>query len=273
MTTSDKKISILGCGWLGMPTGTRLTELGYTVKGSTTRTAQIGKLALSGILPYVVQFHPANMPKAEDSFFDCSVLIVTLPPPVFQGVSDYHLLVHRKIASIADQRSIERVIVISSTSVYEDHAGEVVEDDATYVQSVHSGISLLAIEECYQRLGSKVTILRSAGQVGPGRHPGRFLSSKSSISSSESPVNMVHLDDLIGAIEFTIQHDLVGTFNVCAPVHQTACSFYAEAFKSLGFDPLECDGIKNKTKEVSSAKLLAKGFSYRYPDLLDWLKQ
>ncbi|MCQ5003221.1 SDR family NAD(P)-dependent oxidoreductase, partial [Escherichia coli] len=47
--------------------------------------------------------------------------------------------------------------------------------------------------------GTSVDILRLAGVVGAGRHPGRFFAGKTA-PDGDHVVNLVHLDDVIGAI-------------------------------------------------------------------------
>ena len=42
------KISILGCGWLGLPLAKALIENGFSVKGSTTSTDKLTALENAG---------------------------------------------------------------------------------------------------------------------------------------------------------------------------------------------------------------------------------
>ena len=52
------KISILGCGWLGLPLGKFLVEKGHVVKGSTTSEDKISLLSSMGIVPFLIKFSP-----------------------------------------------------------------------------------------------------------------------------------------------------------------------------------------------------------------------
>lgn len=49
-----KPISILGCGWLGLPLAKSLLEKGFSVKGSTTSIKKIALLEKFGIHPHIV---------------------------------------------------------------------------------------------------------------------------------------------------------------------------------------------------------------------------
>ena len=53
---NQKSISILGCGWLGLPLARQLIKLGYSVKGSTTSPEKIQILKGSQIDGYNREF-------------------------------------------------------------------------------------------------------------------------------------------------------------------------------------------------------------------------
>ena len=50
-----KQISILGCGWLGMPLAKSLLEKGFSVKGSTTSLEKISAIQSNGIQPFQIE--------------------------------------------------------------------------------------------------------------------------------------------------------------------------------------------------------------------------
>ena len=49
------KISILGCGWLGLPLAKSLLSKGHEIKGSTTSESKLEMLKNAGILPFQIQ--------------------------------------------------------------------------------------------------------------------------------------------------------------------------------------------------------------------------
>ncbi|RZJ28768.1 MAG: short-chain dehydrogenase, partial [Flavobacterium sp.] len=48
------EISILGCGWLGLPLAKSLIQKGYSVKGSTTSENKVDVLQANNIDPFVI---------------------------------------------------------------------------------------------------------------------------------------------------------------------------------------------------------------------------
>ena len=81
----------------------------------------------------------------------------------------------------------------------------------------NSGRVLEELEDWLHNLpGTSVDILRLAGLVGPGRHPGRFAGKTA--PDGEHGVNLVHLEDVIGAITLLLQAPKGGhIYNICAP--------------------------------------------------------
>ena len=76
-----KKISILGCGWLGLPLAKTLIEKGNSVKGSTTSIEKIIILKELEIEPYTISLSANEIKGNINSFLDQSeVLIINIPP-------------------------------------------------------------------------------------------------------------------------------------------------------------------------------------------------
>lgn len=110
----------------------------------------------------------------------------------------------QEIVDSAPAHHIPRIIFTSSTSVYGDIDGMAKENTERRPVTA-SGRVLKELEDWLHNLpGTQVDILRLAGLVGPGRHPGRFFAGKSA-PDGQHGVNLVHLEDVIGAIELLLQ--------------------------------------------------------------------
>ena len=136
----------------------------------------------------------------------------------------------------------------------------------------NSGRVLEELEDWLHNLpGTSVDILRLAGLVGPGRHPGRFFAGKTA-PDGEHGVNLVHLEDVIGAITLLLQAPKGGhIYNICAPMHPARNVFYPQMARQLGMEPPEFrDGTDNgKGKVIDGNRICNElGFEYQYPDPL-----
>ncbi|MDP9081831.1 MAG: SDR family oxidoreductase [Bacteroidota bacterium] len=227
-------VSILGCGWYGKALAKTLLAQGISVKGSVTSAEKLDSLRELGITPYVVGFTSVNQ-DYDPEFFKCDILIISIPPKTRQGEANDYLPKINGIIEAILKYQIKRVIYVSSTAVYGDTNSEV--DEFTVpLPDTESGKILLAVEELFQRQTSfKTTILRFAGLVGPGRHPGRFFAGKSDVPNGRAPVNLIHLDDCIGITREIINKDAFGfVFNASSSNHPTKAEFYSESARTAG---------------------------------------
>lgn len=234
MHSSNNKISILGCGWYGLGLAKELIKNGYIVKGSTTTPDKLAGLQQTGILPYLINFTEQEN-RADSDFFDCDLLIISIPPK--RNTAEQHTFLSKiqKVSKAAEKGSIKNVIFISATSVYGDYNQEVNEKTIPNPET-ESGKAILAAEQTLTANPNFITtILRFGGLIGPGRDPGRFFAGKSAIPNGNAPVNLIHLSDCIGITLRIIEKQAFGyLFNACAEDHPTRSRFYTAAAANSG---------------------------------------
>jgi len=265
-------VSILGCGWLGLPLGKHLRNRRFSVKGSVTSPEKFGLLRTSGIVPYRISLNDAGMEIDDPSFFETDVLIISIPPRRIDGIERIFPTQIAQLIPIILKSGIRKVIFISSTSVYPENFKTATENDVI-TPDKESGKACLAAENLLNHLTDfETTILRFGGLIGADRNPARFLL-KSDRAVANIPVNLIHQDDCIGIIAAILEKDLWGeTLNACCPEHPLKKDFYGKAAQISGMpEPL----ISNQTeayKIVDSSKLkrLLK-YKYKYPSPMDYL--
>ena len=64
----NKRISILGSGWLGLPLAQALLKEKHSIKGSTTSESKLDPLKSEGISPYLIKVLENGPTGAIDSF-------------------------------------------------------------------------------------------------------------------------------------------------------------------------------------------------------------
>lgn len=146
-------------------------------------------------------------------------LVITLPARRTGAGEGFYLQAVQEIVDTALAYHIPRIVFTSSTSVYGNVNGTVKENSPRLPQTA-SGQVLKELEDWLHNLpGTSVDILRPAGLVGPSRHPGRFFAGKSA-PDGQHVVNLVHLQDVVAAIELLLQAPKGGhIYNLCAPRH------------------------------------------------------
>jgi nucleoside-diphosphate-sugar epimerase len=264
-------ISILGCGWLGLPLGKALAQSGYAVKGSTTSPQKLEMIKAAGIKPFLLTVEDEVEAVEKTAFFNADLLILNLPPG---GRRDPAVEENypRKIKAVLNEVSmspVQKLLFVSSTGVY-GNENDTVDENTPLEPNTASGKALDIIERFLGlQQGLDITVLRLGGLIGGERKPGRFLAGKKDVPNGEAPVNLVHRDDCIGVIEAIIQQDLWGeTFNVVADEHPTRAEFYtAQAEKEKLEPPTFVANSNLAYKIVSNEKVKAAlGYTFKWPD-------
>lgn len=273
-------ISILGCGWLGLPLAEQLYDNGHTIKGSTTSTEKIELLKEKHISPFLLELTPEIECKGCNEFWNSDLLVLNIPPGGDRdNIEEYHL---QQINAVAEQLSdspIDRLIFISSTSVYPKHPGIVDEFDIEAGNAARaSGNALLKAEKRLMNQDDFETIIiRFGGLYGYDRHPAKYLAGRKNVSNGHAPVNLIHRDDCIGIINCIITQDIWGEiFNGVSDGHPPKNMYYPAAAQSLGLKPPTFDenedGDKNY-KVVSNRKLKTLlDYRFVYPNPMDKLQ-
>lgn len=269
----DKKtVSILGCGWLGVPLAKHFLEKGFSVKGSVTSPEKFEKLNLAGILPYQLVLSDTAIIMDDPAFFKCDVLILSVPPGRTEGIEQYFPAQIGQLIPFLLKFGIQKVIFISSTSVYPENSGTAKEDDPN-IPDKASGKALLVAENLLKsQVDFGTTIIRFGGLIGADRNPARFLL-KSVQPIANAPVNLIHQDDCIGIISAIIGQNLWGeTLNACSPEHPMKKDFYGKAARISGLpEPIVSDRA-GAFKVIDSSKLIRLlKYQFKYKNPMDYL--
>ena len=273
--TDTKKVSVLGCGWLGYPLAVAMLQEGYRVKGSTTSRPKLDVLERAGIQPFLLDMRQSDSPEALQTFLKSDTLIVAYPPKIREHGSDAYLRSIETLAQAIEKSGLQQVIFISSTSVYPNANSEVAEDMVPEPESA-SGNAMLEAERRLQALkGRETVVLRMAGLVGYERNPGRFLAGKTSLENRQERINLIHRDDCVSIILKLLERNISSdVLNCCSDTHPLKMDFYTEAAKKAKLEPpVFSKGGRKAYKLVSNKKLKSLlSYEFIYGDLskFDW---
>ena len=230
------QISILGCGWLGLPLAKALLEKGFAINGSTTSNEKLAVLKNSGIQPYLIALSEDKTSGNLKGFLENSkILIIDVPPKLRGSEKDNFVSKIKNVIPFIEKSAVEKVLFISSTSVYaEDNL--VITEETELNPDTESGKQLVQAEQLLQsNLKFKTTILRFGGLIGEDRHPIKFLSGRKNIENPNAPINLIHQEDCIGIVEKIITLDCWNeTFNAATPFHPSRKEYYTQ--KAIEFE-------------------------------------
>lgn len=230
-----QKISVLGCGWLGLPLSKKFFESGFIVNGSTTTSEKLSQLEDVGIIPYIISLTEEEIIGPINEFLnDSEILIINIPPKLRSASSENFVAKMEKLIPFIEKSSVEKVLFISSTSVY-GNQNEVITEETIPEPETESGKQLLHVEKLLQNNKHfETTILRFGGLIGEDRHPVKHLAGKENIENPLAPINLIHQKDCIGVISKIVDNDVWGeVFNAVAPFHPTRKEYYSQKAKEM----------------------------------------
>lgn len=270
------QISILGCGWLGLPLAKALLENGFLVKGSTTSVGKLSVLKNLGIQAFQIELSETKIQGEVDSFLENSKILIIDVPPKLRGSSTdpstaLRMTFVEKIKNVIpfiEKSTVENVLFISSTSVYGDTSTALsVTEETKLNPDTESGRQLVQTEQLLQsNLNFKTTILRFGGLIGEDRHPIKFLAGRKNIENPNAPINLIHQEDCIGIIlEILRQNSWNETFNAVTPFHPSRKEYYTQKAINLALDLPEFNAENSSFgKTISSSKVeKVLGYSFR----------
>lgn len=274
-----KQISILGCGWLGLPLAKSLIEKGFSLNGSTTSVEKIAVLENAGIHPFLVSLSAVEVLEEtkisiENFLQNSDVLIIDIPPKLRGDSSENFVAKIQNIIPFIEKSSVEKVIFVSSTSVYEDTSDlRNVSEETIPNPDTESGRQLLQAEHLLQSNSNfQTTILRFGGLIGEDRHPIKFLAGRKDIENPEGPINLIHQIDCIGIIEAILKHPETSgqidksteVFNAVAPFHPTRKDYYTQKAIELNLPLPEFDESKTSTGKTILSDKVESILNYKF---------
>ena len=273
------KISILGCGWLGFPLAQKLIETGYEVKGSTTSESKFEVLKSKKIQPFLIKLEESQIIGNISEFLNESeIIIIDIPPGLRKTTeSTSEKTFVNKIKTLLpfiESSTIEKVIFISSTSVYsESDLIPTVTEESILHPDTESGKQLIEVENVLRNNSNfQTTIIRFGGLIGEDRNAIKMLTGKTNIANPQAPINLIHQVDCIGIISEMlklIQHDKVWneTFNAVAPNHPTRKTYYTEKAITLNLPKPEFSENETSIGKIVSSEKLEKVLGYGFKNL------
>ena len=262
-----KQVSILGCGWLGLPLAKSLLRKGFLVKGSTTTSEKITVLENLGIQAFGIELTETEIKGEINSFLkDSEILIVDIPPKLRSTSSENFVKKIKTLIPFVAKSAVKKVIFISSTAVYSDHCTVVAETTQTEPDT-ENGKQLLEAEKLFQSHISNfsTTIVRFGGLIGEDRHPVYYLAGKQNLENPEAAVNLIHQIDCIGIIEKIIEQESRNmTFNAVAPFHPTRKEYYTQKAIEFGLPLPEFTEDATSFGKIIHSNLVESELHYQF---------
>ncbi|KTG09709.1 NAD(P)-dependent oxidoreductase [Haloprofundus marisrubri] len=282
----EKRVVVLGCGYVGLELGRQLTEAGHDVVG--VRRSEEGQNAIESAGFDAVRADVTDV-ESLAAVPDADWLVFAASSGGRGADAARDVFVEGQKTALSAfferERPPERYVYTSSTGVYGDHDGDWV-DEETELNPTTEKTRVLAEAERVARetpreYGFEGTVARFAGLYGPDRYRlERYLEGP----VTEGYLNMVHRDDAAGSIRHLLETDRGRDEVVLVvdddPVEKwTFADWLADECgvdrpaKRTKQERLDAGNLSEAarrriltSKRCSNARLRGLGYEFRYPD-------
>lgn len=232
------KLFAFGLGYCALDFIARFGDLFETISGTVRSAEKAAELANDKLEVFVFNTDREE-PGLTERMLAADVLLVSIPP----GVSVDPVLA-RFGHKIANLRTPQIIIYLSTIGVYGDWAGEWVDETRLPKPISPRSITRLQAEKSWAAIGKgpdkTVHILRLSGIYGPGRNP--FVNLKEGRAhryiKKDQVFNRVHVEDISRAIAAAIAHvGPGGVWNVADDAPSPPQDVVAYAAMLMGVEP------------------------------------
>lgn len=240
-----RKITILGCGYVGTAVGIELLKRKRQVRATTTTPSRVAELAALGF--EAAEWHVDDVQGLSRLIHDQDGVILCVAPG--KRTQDYREVFLRGVQSVVAAlpgSGVSRIVYTSSTRVYGQDAGEWVDESSATVPHDENG-KVLRAAECALLEGVKdlaasekrevsATVLRLSGIYGPGRDPAERVLKLAGQTRDDGDewVNLIHRDDIVTAIARLLKVPYHGILNLSDDRPTTRREYYDRLLAEAG---------------------------------------
>jgi nucleoside-diphosphate-sugar epimerase len=264
---------ILGCGDIGIALGRQLLDAGHRVIGARRHPQS---LVEHGIEPLAIDLaEPSSLERLPEA--DIVVYVVSADRFDEQAYrAAYRDGLSAVLAEFAQrEHKPRRVFFVSSTGVYAQQAGELVDETSETRPTGFSGQLMREAEQALIDHDLPGTVVRFSGIYGPGRDGLLRQVREGRLAAATPPMysNRIHRDDCAGVLAHLIERaladeplDSVYLASDCEPValHEVMV-WLAKRLGVESQDTIQSPLRRRSSKRCDNTRLLDTGYRFRYP--------
>jgi nucleoside-diphosphate-sugar epimerase len=272
-----RRILIAGCGYVGSVAADLLQAAGWQVEGWTRSSEAAARLSHK---PYKVQAVDLSEMGAVATATQVFDVIVHGASTRGGDATSYERLYLDGVQNLQRRWPDAKIVFTSSTSVYAQIGGEVVNEESPAQPEPKTGKILRAAEDFVLTHGG--TVARLGGIYGPGRAAllRRFLLGEAVLDFQHDRfVNQAHRDDVAAALVLLAGEGAPGIYNVVddEPILLSECYRWFAEKLNRPLPPLGDREARRKrgesNKRVSNAKLRACGWEPEFPSMAKGMEE
>ncbi|WP_375510814.1 SDR family oxidoreductase [uncultured Nostoc sp.] len=270
-------VAIIGCGYVGYKVAQYWQEKeDFVVSVTTTSSERVP--ALKSVSQRVVVTRGNDLDSLKSVLHDQDVVLLSVGAKGAEVYEETYLQTAQTLVSSLQQvPSVKQLIYTGSYAVYGDRNGVWVDEETPLAPANLNAQILRKTEDVLLSASSenlRVCIFRLGGIYGPGRELVKIFSRYSGTTrpGGEDVTNWIHLDDIVGAIEFARHRRLQGIYNLVDDAHLTSRDLLDSLFEKHNLPKVIWDTSIKSTRPynawVSNEKLKEAGYQLIHPQMI-----
>ena len=271
-------VAIIGCGYVGYKVAQCWQQqMDFVVSATTTSPERVP--ALESVAQKVVVTRSNDLDSLKSVLHNQDVVLLSVGAKSAEVYEETYLQTAQTLVSSLRQiKSVKQLIYTGSYAVYGDRNGVWVDEETPLAPATLNAQILRKTEDILLSASSenlRVCIFRLGGIYGPGRELIKIFNRYSGATrpgNGEDITNWIHLDDIVGAVEFARQHRLQGIYNLVDDAHLTSRELLDSLFEKHNLPKVIWDTSINSTRPynawVSNEKLKEAGYQFIHPQMV-----
>lgn len=266
--------AILGCGYVGQAVAEVWRRQGITVTATTTRPERLADLSTVADRALVV--NGSDGAAVADLLAGQQVLLICVGAGRQADYRETYLNTAKTVVGALSQApSLRQIIFTSTYSVYGNYGGAWVREDDPANPATENGQIMLETEQVLLSAATeqrRVCVFRLGGIYGPGRELAKIYGRAAGTTrpgSGQEASNWIHLEDIVGAIDWAQTHGLRGLYNLVQDEIPTVRDLIDRVCQTHQLATVEWDASQPSARpynvRVSNQKLKAAGYTFRHP--------
>jgi nucleoside-diphosphate-sugar epimerase len=280
------KIAIIGAAYTGMEAARYLKSKGHTVSVTTTGERRVAEL--EAVADRVLVMRGSDREKMRELIAGQDAVLMTVAGGMIEKdgkfIMDLDLYTDTYVGTaqcltecLDAAPDLAHIVFTGSWSVYGNAGGaDHVDEDTPATpgspfQQVYADTEALLFGAATDKL--KVCVYRTGTIYGPnaGFMPRELkaatlpLAGRTVPFDGESPATIIHRDDVVTALEFALDNDLNGVYNLVNDISESKAKYMGAIIEAAGAEPINWVGHGTGPKNLSNQKIKDAGFKFLDP--------
>jgi nucleoside-diphosphate-sugar epimerase len=268
------RAAILGCGYVGRAVATLWQQQGLIVTATTTQPEHLKDLV--NVADRVLVMRGNDGAAVAELLAGQQVLLICVGAGRQANYEETYLNTAKTVVNaLAQAPDLQQIIFTSTYSIYGNYSGAWVRENDPAQPTTDNGKIMLDTEQVLLSAVTeqrRVCIFRLGGIYGPGRELAKIYGRTAGTTrqgTGQEASNWIHLEDIVGAIDWAQCHELSGLYNLVQDEIPTVRDLLDRVCQAHHLVPVQWDATQPSARpynvRVSNQKLKAAGYTFRHP--------